>query len=547
MGGSGERGDGLEDAKVVQGCSDGRIEIDRTGLPEMGALPKIEVDAMNEGGEDCVPDGTIVEKSPRTPVVDELAFRIGVRGPVTVHDFMSVALSHPLYGYYMKDDILGREGDFVTAPELGQVFGEMKGIWCVATWMELGKPERFKLLEFGPGRGTLMKDLLHAVSGFPDFMKALRLGGGIRMIEISPRMRDLQRKTLKCEKIGGEASFTKILTKEKEEAIALLKEEAGMLSSSIHMDEAWDDEARKGLLYMLIQTRKGDSVPIKWLQDFDDFVKEDDNNYPVIAIANEFFDALPVHQFEFSRRKTWAEKLVDIDSVKETDPEKLKSFPADAPLQKRHQLRFVLSQAATPATRALLKPFLESQSFAGFSVGDQIEVCAAGAAVLQKVRNHLSKSGGSLLIVDYGSEEGNSQSLRGIKGHEFVHPLYTPGHVDLSCDVDFSFFRFVALQDFESLDHPVRVDGPINQGTFLRNLGVETRVATLLQSIEDEDEQLDMYLCMRRLIDGEDGELVPGMGVSFKALSLFSYPRNFETSEEKLRAANLPGFSPVSN
>jgi len=111
----------------------------------------------------------------------EIAGRIRFRGPLTVAEFIGMANTHPEHGYYMHRDVFGREGDFTTSPEVSQVFGELVGVWCVACWEAMGCPPRIRLAEAGPGRGTLMSDLLRATSSFPAFHAAL---SGVHLIEV---------------------------------------------------------------------------------------------------------------------------------------------------------------------------------------------------------------------------------------------------------------------------------------------------------------------------------------------------------------------------
>lgn len=122
----------------------------------------------------------------------EMARHIRFHGPLTVKEFMSVALTHPKYGYYMRGDIFGRSGDFVTSPEVSQAFGELLGIWCVACWQELGRPAALRLAELGPGRGTLMSDLLRSTAVFPEFQASL----SVHLVEMSPHLRQQQRAML---------------------------------------------------------------------------------------------------------------------------------------------------------------------------------------------------------------------------------------------------------------------------------------------------------------------------------------------------------------
>jgi NADH dehydrogenase [ubiquinone] 1 alpha subcomplex assembly factor 7 len=122
------------------------------------------------------------------PLTRYLRDEIATHGPITVATFMATAMSHPEHGYYMKRDPLGREGDFITAPEVSQMFGELIGLWCVAGWERMGRPEKLMLVELGPGRGTLMADALRAIATVP----ACRAALDIHLVEISPPLKAAQ-------------------------------------------------------------------------------------------------------------------------------------------------------------------------------------------------------------------------------------------------------------------------------------------------------------------------------------------------------------------
>ncbi|AWK86698.1 class I SAM-dependent methyltransferase [Azospirillum thermophilum] len=121
-----------------------------------------------------------------------LARRILMDGPLSVAAFMAEALGHPRFGYYMRRDPFGVSGDFTTAPEISQMFGELVGLWCVDSWARLGGPAPFHLVELGPGRGTLMQDALRAASVVPAFRQAVQ----VHLVETSPTLRERQRQTL---------------------------------------------------------------------------------------------------------------------------------------------------------------------------------------------------------------------------------------------------------------------------------------------------------------------------------------------------------------
>ena len=113
-------------------------------------------------------------------------------GPMTLETYMGQVLTHPTLGYYTTQEPFGEAGDFITAPEVSQMFGELIGVWCAQTWTQMGSPDRVCLTEAGPGRGTLMKDLLRAAAKAPGFADAIN----VHLIEISPRLRAIQRDAL---------------------------------------------------------------------------------------------------------------------------------------------------------------------------------------------------------------------------------------------------------------------------------------------------------------------------------------------------------------
>ena len=176
-----------------------------------------------------------------SPLAAELARRIAAEGPITVADYMAAALTDPRHGYYMGRDPLGARGDFVTAPEISQMFGELVGLWCAETWQRLGAPGEILLVELGPGRGTLMADALRTARTVPGFREALRP----HLVEISPALRARQ-----AEALAG-------------------------------ADPVWHAD--------LAGLPEG----------------------PLLLLANEFFDALPVRQF-VKAADGWRERLVGL-------------------------------------------------------------------------------------------------------------------------------------------------------------------------------------------------------------------------------------------
>jgi SAM-dependent MidA family methyltransferase len=127
-----------------------------------------------------------------TALKQEIAATIAHEGPMTLEEYMGLCLGHPRYGYYMTRDPFGAAGDFVTAPEISQMFGELVGVWASEAWRLAGSPSPARLIELGPGRGTLMSDVLRVSRIAPAFLEAV----SVHLVETSPRLRAIQERTL---------------------------------------------------------------------------------------------------------------------------------------------------------------------------------------------------------------------------------------------------------------------------------------------------------------------------------------------------------------
>ncbi|KAA2315176.1 class I SAM-dependent methyltransferase [Pseudooceanicola sediminis] len=160
-------------------------------------MPDNRPDTSPETGPDTGPDNG-PDNGPIPPLTRHLLDRIAQDGPLRLSDYMADCLLHPRYGYYTTRDPLGAAGDFTTAPEISQMFGELIGLSLAQSWLDQGAPSPFTLAELGPGRGTLMADILRATRGVPGFHAAMTL----LLVEVSPTLRRAQKATLKGQDVA---------------------------------------------------------------------------------------------------------------------------------------------------------------------------------------------------------------------------------------------------------------------------------------------------------------------------------------------------------
>lgn len=163
------------------------FSIDRSGLlaPQYDPFPEFSQD----GDHVESPIQIDTQREEPSPLTSDLKTYIKLRGPISVHDFMAQALNHSVHGYYQqKLEKIGSAGDFITSPEVSQLFGEMIAMWCFSVWQNIGSPRKINLVELGPGNGTLTKDVLRAFSKFSGFNCAV----SVHLVELSVAMRELQ-------------------------------------------------------------------------------------------------------------------------------------------------------------------------------------------------------------------------------------------------------------------------------------------------------------------------------------------------------------------
>lgn len=317
-------------------------------------------------------------------------------GPISVMQYMGEANAR----YYAARDPLGAAGDFVTAPEISQMFGELIGLWLADIWSRAGRPEPVYYVELGPGRGTLASDALRAAG------KA-GLKPQVHFVEGSPALRALQAQAMPRAR--------------------------------------WHDDLS--------------GVP---------------EDGPILLVANEFLDALPVRQM-VRAEAGWRERMVGCEDGQ------FRPVVGDRPMD-----------AAVP------------EALRDAEAGTIIETCPGAATVVGEVAQRLAAQGGAALFIDYGHAEFRTGStLQAVRAHRKVDPFADPGEADLTALVDFATVAEVAQR------HGARWLGTAEQGAWLRTLGIDARAQVLGRSAPAAIET-----AKRRLVDADQ------MGVLFKVMGL---------------------------
>jgi SAM-dependent MidA family methyltransferase len=288
-----------------------------------------------------------------TPLEARLRARIAAHGPISVADYMAEANGH----YYATRDPFGVEGDFTTAPEISQMFGELIGIWLADLWQRAGEPEAARYVELGPGRGTLAEDALRA-------MRGAGLAPPVELVETS----------------------------------------------------------------LVLRAAQAERVPARWHDDLATIPESG----PLLVVANEFFDALPVRQYQGSR-----ELRIGYDG----------GFVRDGPVE--------------------------------------TETSPASLAIVADLARRLAAQGGAALIVDYGHDRpGTGDTLQAVSAHAFADPFEAPGERDLTAHVDFHALAAAARAA------GVRVFGPAAQGVWLGAMGIKLRAASLAKAAPERGPEI---------------------------------------------------------
>ena len=349
--------------------------------------------------------------------------QIKLEGPISLSTYMGLCLTHPEFGYYKNSDPLGKSGDFITAPEISQMFGEFIGLFIAQAWIDLGSPKEFNLIELGPGRGTLLQDAFRVFSKVENLTSAMKL----ILLETSDVLRQAQK-----EKLG-------------------------------HYNPIWIDEI-------------GD---IK------------DNKNPTIIIANEFFDALPIKQFQKQNSK-WHERAIGIKNEKFAWGLTPNEIPKDA----------------FPSN------IIDAQDNSIWEVG------FAGLRLMSEIAEIIASNGGAFLAIDYGyAKTQTGDTFQAVKNHQYVDALAEPGMADLTAHVDFEALSKAAT-NAGAVAHKLKT-----QGQFLSLLGINERSEQLIKANPDMAKEISA--AKQRLISDEQmGSLFKVLCVSSKELIPFPFGEN---------------------
>jgi SAM-dependent MidA family methyltransferase len=328
--------------------------------------------------------------------------QIEASGPISVAEYMRVANT----AYYGRADPLGAEGDFITAPEISQMFGEMVGIWLSALWLR-HRPARCHYVELGPGRGTLAADALRTMQRFG-------WTPSVHFVENSPALRAKQLQAV------PDAMFHDTL----------------------------------------------ESLP---------------TDAPLVVVANEFFDALPVRQM-VATQVGWRERVV----------------------VRNNETGFAAMPGVT-ATDDLIP-----EQFRSAALGSIYEVCPDASSIMQQLSARLAQQGGVMLVIDYGyTQPALGDTVQAIQSHQYADPFTNPGQLDLTAHVDFFELSNCAKK------HGLLVAGPNDQGAWLSGLGIDQRAQILASA--NPDRAADMIAARNRLVAPD------AMGTLFKVLAAYTH------------------------
>jgi NADH dehydrogenase [ubiquinone] 1 alpha subcomplex assembly factor 7 len=349
---------------------------------------------------------------------EKIVQKIKNHGPISVDEYMEICLSDKDFGYYINSKPIGKNNDFITSPEISQMFGELIGVWLIDLWFKIGKP-KINIIELGPGNGLMMQDILRVSKNFNDFYSSIKIW---------------------------------------------LYEQSNILSK--------------------IQ-RKNINHPFKHFSSFNELP-----NGINFVVANEFFDAIPIKQYQFNNNK-FRERVVSLDQ--------------------QNNLTFESIEINPDYQSNLDKEITSPRN------GQLYEISPIQDTILEKIFSKIRFNGG-LLIIDYAKTYGSSgDTLQALSKHKKVSIFHKPGESDLTSYVDFNRYSYISKKD------NIKSYGPITQRDFLIGLGINQRYEILKENASDS--QLDkLHRQYHRLIDKDK------MGELFKVMYFSNNPKTVPIS-----------------
>mgnify|MGYP006078074709 CR=1 FL=1 len=334
---------------------------------------------------------------------ERLIRSIHAGGPISLANYMAQANSH----YYATRNPLGAEGDFITAPEISQMFGELIGLCLADIWHRTGRAGAPYYVELGPGRGTLAKDALRA-------MEQARVAPKAHLVETSPALRAHQ--------------------------------SAAVAHAKFHDDV--------------------ESLP---------------TDAPLLIVANEFFDALPIAQAVKAADGSWRELMVGLGA----------EGRGLAPVIGERRVDARVPEALRDAPAGAIH-----------------ESCPVGATIMLTLARRIARQGGAMIAIDYGYEgPALGDTLQAVRAHKYADPYADPGENDLTAHVDFTLLGNAARQE------GLRVHTVVGQGEFLERLGLGARARTLCVTTPDRAQEIEQ--ARRRLAAPDQmGRLFRVLGVT---------------------------------
>jgi len=317
---------------------------------------------------------------------------------IPLDKFINISLYDKNFGFYMKKNPFGKNGDFVTSPLVSNLFGEMIGIWCVSFWEHLGRPKKILLVELGPGDGSLCCDLIKTFKKFKNFYNSLE----INLLEISDKLKNIQKVKINNKKV-------------------------------------------------------------KWIKKINQI-----NSGPIIFIANEFFDALPIKQI-CKKNKLFFEKHISLSD----DNKKL-----------------IFSNKKVNKT--LMNRIKDLDLI---SSGDTIEYPIEALKFLEIISKKINKFNGGLLAFDYGySRKINKDTLQSVKKHKYTNLFVAPGNSDITSHINFKLFNEFLKKK------KLNMEKITNQSEFLKRIGIYER-ANILSKKMTFKQKANLFYRLKKLLD----------------------------------------------